>query len=182
MTLKLLILSYDNPFFNPTMFLKYPDTLDLDALEQVPFLMQQYEKGFFIHNIGNLTTANLLFTVPSKYSRDKEEKLMISLVVEDPVKFNSSLANKTLEKFVEELSEIKNVYKAFYADSKIHSGDKSKVLDIRALMSKIHRTIPEDKIVFERKDAKVLIFGLSMAGKTTVIKCRRKSISKNTDN
>lgn len=157
-----------------------PETIQRDDIKQVPLLIDLYENGFFKHTFGTFKTANLIFDIPSEYSNTKKERLLISLVVDGKSKINSTLAEEFLEGFVEEFKKIENAFKAFYVDSKVDKGDPTKLDEIRILLNTFHTSFPEEKVIFEQKEAKVLIFGLSMAGKSTIIKTRRKSVSKTT--
>ena len=176
--MRILILSHRNLFFPPYIFLKVPETIERDDLKQVPTLIELYEDGFFKHMFGTFKTANLLFDIPSKYSRTKKERLLISIIVDNKNKINTTLAQELLEGFVEEFKKIKKAYKAFYVDSQVYQGDLGKLEEIRTLLKTFNTSFPEERVIFEQKEAKVLIFGLSMAGKTTIIKTRRKSVLK----
>ncbi|MFX1496980.1 MAG: PAS domain S-box protein [Promethearchaeota archaeon] len=176
--MRILVLSHRNPFFPPYIFQKVPETIERDDLKQVPTLIELYEDGFFIHMFGTFKTANLLFDIPSKYSRTKKERLLISIIVDNKSKIKATLAQELLEGFVEEFKKIKKVYKAFYVDSQVYQGDPDKLEKIKTLLNTFNATFPEEQVIFEQKEAKVLIFGLSLAGKTTIIRTRRKTVSK----
>jgi len=157
-----------------------PETIQRDDIKQVPLLIDLYESGFFKHTFGTFKTANLIFDIPSKYSKTGKERLLISLVIDGKSKIKSNLAEQFLEGVVEEFKKIEEVFKAFYVDSRVYKGDPSKLEEIRRLLNTFHISFPEEEVIFEQKEAKILIFGLSMAGKTTIIKTRRKSVSKTT--
>ncbi|MFX1269105.1 MAG: hypothetical protein ACFFAK_14190, partial [Promethearchaeota archaeon] len=118
--MRILVLSHRNLFFPPYIFLKVPETIERDDLKQVPTLIELYEDGFFKHMFGTFKTANLLFDIPSKYSRTKKERLLISIIVDNKNKINTTLAQELLEGFVEEFKKIKKAYKAFYVDSQFY--------------------------------------------------------------
>ncbi|MHA2284105.1 MAG: PAS domain S-box protein [Promethearchaeota archaeon] len=174
----MLVLSHRNPFFPPNIFLKMPSTIQREDIKQVPLLLDLYESGFFKHMFGTFKTANLIFDIPSAYSGTKKERLLISLVIDSKSKINSILAQEFLEGFVEEFKKIEEIFKAFYVDSNIYKGDETKLEEIRKLLNTFHISFPEEEVIFEQKEAKVLIFGLSLAGKTTIIRTRRKTVSK----
>jgi len=155
-----------------------PETIERDDIKQVPSLIDIYENGFFKHAFGTYKTINLLFDIPSDYSRTGKERLLISLVIDNKKKINSVLAQEFLEGIVDEFKKIEEVFKAFYVDSKIYEGDSAKLDEITTLLNTFHISFPEEDVIFEQKEAKILIFGLSMAGKTTIIRTRRKSVSK----
>ena len=176
--MRILVLSHRNPYFPPYIFLKIPETIQRDDIKQVPLLIDLYESGFFKHTFGTFKTANLIFDIPSEYSKTQKERLLISLVIDGKSKIKSSLAEQFLEGIVEEFKKIEDVFKAFYVDSRVYKGDSSKLEEIRRLLNTFHFSFPEEEVIFEQKEAKILIFGLSMAGKTTIIKTRRKAVSK----
>ncbi|MFX1305084.1 MAG: PAS domain S-box protein [Promethearchaeota archaeon] len=178
--MRLLILSHRNPYFPPYIFLKMPEKIQRDDIKQVPLLIDLYENGFFKHTFGTFKTANLIFDIPSEYSKTMKERLLISLVIDGKSEINSILAEQFLEGIVEEFKKIEDLFKAFYVDSRIYKGDPSKLEEMRKLLNTFHISFPEEEVIFEQKEAKILIFGLSMAGKTTIIKTRRKSVSRAT--
>ena len=155
-----------------------PESIERDDIKQVPSLIDLYEDGFFKHMFGTFKTANLLFDIPSKYSRTKEERLLISIIVDNKNRIDTTLAQKLLEGFVEEFKKIKKAYKAFYVNSQVYQGDLNKLEEIKTLLNTFNTSFPEESVIFEQKEAKILIFGLFMAGKTTIIRTRRKSVSK----
>ncbi|MFX0040384.1 MAG: ADP-ribosylation factor-like protein [Promethearchaeota archaeon] len=176
--MRILILSHRNPYFPPYIFLKVPETIQRDDIKQVPYLIDLYDGGFFIHTFGTFKTANLMFNIPSKYSNTTKEHLLITLVTENKSQINNSLAQEFLEGLVEDFKKIEDAYKAFYMNSRIYEGDPAKLEEIRLLLDTFNTSFPEEEVIFEQKEAKILIFGLTMAGKTTIIRTRRKSVSK----
>ncbi|MFX1258687.1 MAG: ADP-ribosylation factor-like protein, partial [Promethearchaeota archaeon] len=178
--MRFLVLSHRNPFFPPYISLKVPETIERDDIKQVPLLIDLYDIGFFKHMFGTFKTANLIFEIPSEYSRTKKERLLISLVIDGKSGINTALAQKFLEGFVEDFKKIEDPFKAFYVGSRIYKGDPKKLEEIRALLNSFNISFPEEEVIFEQKEAKILIFGLSFAGKTTIIRTRRKSVSKTT--
>ncbi|MFW9874505.1 MAG: ADP-ribosylation factor-like protein [Candidatus Thorarchaeota archaeon] len=178
--MKMLLLSHRCPYFSPSIFLKIPETIQRDDIKQIPLLIDIYEKGFFIHTFGTFKTANLIFNVPSEYSKTGVERLLVSLVVDGQSKIKSTMAEEFLEGLVEEFKKIEDVFKAFYVNSMFDKGDYNKLEEIRRLLNVFYISFPEEDVIFEQKEARVLIFGLSQSGKTTIIKTRRKSVSKTT--
>ncbi|MFX1574486.1 MAG: PAS domain S-box protein [Promethearchaeota archaeon] len=176
--MRFLVLSHRNPIIPPYIYLKMPEMIQRDDIEQIPLLIDLYEDGFFKHTFGNFKTANLIFEIPSEYSKTKIERLLISLVIDSKSEINTALAQEFLERLVEDFKKIEDVFKAFYISSEIYKGDPSKLEEIRVLLNTYNISFPEEEVIFEQKEAKILIFGLSMAGKTTIIRTRRKSVSK----
>ncbi|MFW9989583.1 MAG: ADP-ribosylation factor-like protein, partial [Candidatus Odinarchaeota archaeon] len=178
--MRILILSHRNPYFPPYIFLKSPENIQRDDIKQVPILIDLYENGFFKHTFGTFNTANLIFDISSEYSNTKKERLLISLIIDSKSKIKTAYAEEFLEKFVEEFRKIEDAYKGFYVASRIDKGDPIKLEEIKKLLNTFYTSFPEEEVIFEQKEAKVLIFGLSLSGKTTIIRTRRKSVSKTT--
>ena len=171
-------MSYLKPFFRPRVVLQAPESVDRDDLKQIPTLIDLYEDGFFKHMFGSFKTANLLFDIDSEYSRTKKERLLITIVYDNKSNINTEQAHNLLNGFVEEFKKIDNVYKAFYTNSRVYKGDKEKYDELVQLVNSFYTSFPEQEVIFEQKEAKILVFGLFLAGKTTIIRCRRKSVSK----
>ena len=112
-------MSHFDTRFGPKLFLKVPESPSPIFLTQIPLLMDFYEKGFFIHEFGELKSFNLIFTIPSPGARGDIETLMISIIFlgeedEDPIIFQT-----ILDQFVLELKRIKDLYKGFYREEEI---------------------------------------------------------------
>ncbi len=178
--MKLLILSHFNPLYGPTVVLKAPESSEDVELEQIPALMDLYDEGFFVHMFGNFKSANYIFDLPSEYARGKNEMLLISIIIDINSTVNFNLSKKLLEGFGQAIKEIPDAYKAFYINSDENEGDESKLLEIQDLLFTFYKSIPEENVIYERKDAKILVFGLYHAGKTTLINCQRNMASKGT--
>ncbi|MFW9784619.1 MAG: ADP-ribosylation factor-like protein, partial [Candidatus Heimdallarchaeota archaeon] len=176
----MLILSHRSSYFPPSIFVQIPEAVQREDIEQVALLIDIYEKGFFIHTFGTFKTANLIFNIPSEYSKSGNERLLISLAFDNNTKFKATLVEEFLEGIAEEMTKIADVYKALYVDSMVDEGDYGKLEDIKTLLHIFYNSFPEEEVIFEQKEARVLIFGLSHSGKTTIIKTRRKSVSKAT--
>jgi len=116
--MKILILSHFDIFAGPRIFLKAPESLEEEFLERIPQLMTIYDTGFFIHIFDEFTSANLIFEIPSQYSRGSQETLLISLILtEEKSVLNIHLTRELLEDFARELKEIEGGFKSLYFDS-----------------------------------------------------------------
>ncbi len=67
--MRILVLSHRSLYFPPYIFLKAPEAIQREDIKQVALLTELYDSGFFKHTFGTFTTANLLFDIPSEYSR-----------------------------------------------------------------------------------------------------------------
>lgn len=178
--MKVLVLSHFDPLYGPNVVLKAPKSIEDVELEQIPALMDLYDEGFFVHMFGNFKSANYIFDIPSEFARGKNEMLLISILVDIDSQINFNLSKKLLEGFGEAIKEIPDVTKAFYINSDVREGDESKLNEIQDLLFTFFQSIPEENVIYERKDAKILVYGLYQAGKTTLINCQRKLASKRT--
>ncbi len=133
LSLNVLILSYFDQIVGPQIFLKAPEVLPDDEMNNIPLLMDFYEKGFFIHISGNLKSLNQIFVVPSNYSRGKQETLLISIIIDINSEIHPDLAQELLEGFVEEFTKINKVYKAFYLNSERYDGDPNVYEEVKNL-------------------------------------------------
>ena len=177
--MKILILCHFDYLRGPIIFLRAPESIQNRILEQIPPLMNLYDNGFFMHMVGELRSANYIFDIPSEYMRGGQELLLISILSTEG-EIDASLSQEILNKFVGEFKEIEDAYKAFYINSMDYKGDADKLKQVQELFSLFFNSIPEENITLKRSEAKVFVYGLSNAGKTTIIKNLEKSITKNT--
>ncbi|MBN1800755.1 MAG: PAS domain S-box protein [Candidatus Lokiarchaeota archaeon] len=178
--MKVLILSRFDPKMGPKIYLKAPRDINDQEFDQIPALMDLYDEGFFIHIFGSYKSANCIFNIPSKHSRGQVETLLISFVVDINSHINFELSKELLEGFESEFQTIEDAFEAFYEDNEEYAHSQEKLEEIKSLFSTFYNTFPKESIVYEQTNAKILVFGLSQAGKTTVINCLRNSMSKNT--
>ncbi|MBD3195796.1 MAG: PAS domain S-box protein [Candidatus Lokiarchaeota archaeon] len=177
--LKLLILSHFDFLYGPQIVLKAPESVSDEELEKIPALMDLYEKGFFVHIFGKFKSVNLIFELPSEYARGTKELLLISYLVDAKNDVNDNVVKKLLKQFATELKKIEDAYKGFYVNSEVHHGDEEVFKKIQLLFSKFFESFPIESVVIKRKRAKIFLFGLTQAGKTTIVNCLRNSYSKN---
>ncbi len=186
--MKYLILSYFDDWEGPKIFLQHPKTKSHEELEQIPQLMNLYDKGFFTHSIKGFTSANLIFDVASNYIRGGSELLQITILCKDEY-LNTDLSKTLLEWFVHQVNEISEVFKAFYPEleekpasnnkyviplstdsSTGKRGSRGKLAQVRDLFFNVFNNLPKESITIRRSDSKIFIFGLSKVGKSTIIK------------
>ncbi len=176
--MKSIILSFNDYFFGPKIVLNISSESQREDLEQIPSIMNLYELGFFTHSFAAFKTINFMFEIPSNYSRVDKERLLLSIIIGKKERVNTELTQELLQTFAEEIININDAYKAFYINSKTREGSPEILDKIKELLQSFYKSFPEKDIIFEQKEAKILIFGLSFAGKTTIIRNCRKSISK----
>lgn len=178
--MKILVLSHFDFQYGPQVILKAPKSLDDEQLENIPALMDLYEKGFFTHMFGKFKSANFIFEIPSEYARGTQELLLISYLIDVNSDINLNVTKGLLEKFAAKLKDIKNVYKAFHKTSEDISTAIEKFEDVRRLFKEFYESFPEESIIIKRKALKIFVYGLSQAGKTTIINSLQESVTKST--
>ncbi len=130
--------------------------------------MDFYEKGFFVHEFGELKTANLIFTIPNPNARGSEEVLMVSIVV-----LNEKYVLKDFEIilniFVEIYKSIKDIYKGLPANSQTIKFDEEKKKKMLSLVESLYQSLPQESSTFKLRVTKILIYGLPQSGISTII-------------
>ena len=169
--MKILILSHFDPVIGPIVFFQAPGFVNEELLKQIPELMNIYnEKHFFVHMFGGYKSANLLFDVPNEYARGGIDMLLISMIITDEDgDLNVGLSEGLLKGFVKEFQKIENAYEGLYVRSNEIQGAKEKFNEIQKLFFTFFKSFPEESVLENRRDAKIFVFGLSQAGKTTII-------------
>jgi len=138
--------------------------------------MDFYSGDFFIHEFGELKTANQIFTIPSVLARGKEETLMITIVALEEKLFDLHSFQKFLTIFVNEFKTIKDVYKGLHTDLEDIPDANEKFESIKGLFKDFFDSLPKERAVFKQKLSRLLLFGLPQSGKSTVIKCLQQKI------
>ncbi len=137
-----LLLSYFDTLIGPIAFIQAPESYQDEELNKIPTLMDVYDKEFFFIQIsGNIKSANLIFSIPSKYARGNQESLLISIITDVNSEINRTLARELLETFVDEINKIDEAYKAFYVNSAKFEGDPSKFKEISNLFHNFFKSL-----------------------------------------
>ncbi len=178
--MKVLILSHFDAKFGPNIFLISPEASDKKEFDQIPSLMDLYSEGYFMHVFGDYKSANYIFNIPSERGRGKVETLLISIVVDMNSDINIELSKELLKGYVNEFQAIEDAHRAFSSGENEYSNAKDKLNAIKNLFDSFYNTIPKESVMYERKDAKILVFGLTQAGKTTMMNSIKKEMSNRT--
>ncbi|MFX0028364.1 MAG: PAS domain S-box protein [Candidatus Hermodarchaeota archaeon] len=178
--MKAIILSHFNQTFGPRILLHAPKSLKESDFYSLPALMDLYNEGFFIHTFGNYKSANYIFNIFSKEARGMSETLLISIIFDINNTINYNLSKEILEGFAREFENIEDVYKAFHAERNQYEDAREKLERVKDLFYTLYNSIPEESIMYKYKDAKILLFGLTYAGKTTLINCLKDGMRKKT--
>ncbi|MBN2152547.1 MAG: GTP-binding protein [Candidatus Lokiarchaeota archaeon] len=164
--MKTLLLVHFDAIFGPKIFLH--SGINVDDFKHIPPLMDLYKEGFFYHEFNKDKSANLSFQVPSEYARGRCELLMLTYLVRDG-ELNPGSAKGYLTRFAERLAQIKDGYKAFYVGSNRYPGDPRKLEEITEIFDGLYHSFPAEVNVFKQKERKIFMFGISKAGKTTIL-------------
>jgi hypothetical protein len=176
--LKIIILSYFHPKYGPKILLVSPESLKESEFHHLPALMDLYNEGFFIHTFGGYRSANYIFNILNNEARGSTETLLISIIFDINCNINNDLSKELLEGFEKEIRNIEDVYKAFYVKTKKYEDAAEKFDKIKNLFFTFCNSVPEESIVYKSEDTKILIFGLSYAGKTTLVNCLKNDMGK----
>nr|MDO8085619.1 ADP-ribosylation factor-like protein [Candidatus Sigynarchaeum springense]MDO8116321.1 ADP-ribosylation factor-like protein [Candidatus Sigynarchaeota archaeon] len=160
------MLVYFDPIFGPKIFLH--SGIDVDEFKHIPPLMDLYKEGFFYHEFNKDKSANLSFQLPSSYARGNCEILMLTYLVRNG-EHNPGMAKEYLTRFAEHLVQIRDAYKAFYVGSAKYPGDSKKLDELKELFDALHHSLPAEVNMFKPKERKIFVFGLTKAGKTTLL-------------
>ena len=141
-------------------------------MDRITVLLDLHEEGFFIHEFGDLQTANLIFEVFSPIARGRLERIMISIIlIEKGYKLSLSSFHEIMEFFVNKFKNIKDIYKGFYYASKPSAIDKYN--EMKDLMYSFHQSLTTIK----ENISKINVYGLSPTGKNNIIRCFQEKFS-----
>ncbi|MFX0137204.1 MAG: hypothetical protein ACFFDN_26430 [Candidatus Hodarchaeota archaeon] len=137
-----------------------------------------HEKRFFIHEFGEIKTANLIFNVPSPVARGGQEILMISIVIRNEEGAELRNYQGILEQFAIELEEIKDVYKGFYKDIESFRNSHQIYTKIEELLNSVYHSFPKQTIIMEPRDINLVMFDFFQEGKSRIAEILKEFISK----
>ena len=108
-----------NPSVGPEVVCNFPKMcLEPSSRESAACEMEQVcDENFFSRHIESerVTSVNFAFSIPSRWSREDRERLMVSLLLnEDEVDPESDKIQPKLRKFATRLSKMEDAFKAFY--------------------------------------------------------------------
>ena len=166
------VLSYFDNIIGPKVFLQFPNAKSHIDLSYIPLIMDLYDKGFFIHECGELKTANLIFDIKDPLARGRINRLMISIILiekEYPLILNSF--KEIMEFLAHKLINIEDLYKGFYIESIPEAIDYYN--DIKDFMYYFHQSLN----TYKQNVAKISIYSLSPTGKNNIIRSLQERIS-----
>jgi len=138
--MELALLSHFDKIMGPRIFLHSPDGINIEALKQIPALMDLDEHGFLIHVTEKYRSANRIFTIPNVHARGGMETLQLSVVVDIKTKIDLNVFRKILTYFSKQITDLKAGYKAFYLNDDI-MGDKQVYEDLTKIFRKFYKAV-----------------------------------------
>ncbi|MHA1292015.1 MAG: hypothetical protein ACTSQJ_05035 [Promethearchaeota archaeon] len=175
-----VILSVFDNLIGPKIFLKIPKSAKLISIDYIPLLMDLFKEGFFIHEFGDLKTANLIFNIYSPMARGRTELLMFSIIsYQEQYNLNLSSFKEIMEFFVYKFRKIKDLYKGFrYKELPNACRVYKEIVDF---VYSFYEFIPKDSTIIRQNFSKILVYELSPSGKDSIIKSLQSKLSKNSE-
>ena len=169
--MKGLIFSRFDQTLGPVVFLKHPKYFEDQIVQRFTSLMDLHDSGFFIHTFGKYQGINGIFEVDSEYARGGREVLQISMIFTIESRIDNNFIREILEKFINTIKKIENLYKAFYNQSEQFEGNIEKKEELENLFYTFYessksaiRTLREVEIkyetLFKRARDVIIIFEL----------------------
>ena len=166
------VLSYFDNIIGPKVFLQFPKVNSHFTLKYVPLIMDLYEQGFFIHECGELKTANHIFDIKDPIARGRINRLMISIIlIEKDYNLNLNSFKEIMEFLADKLKNIDHLYKGFYRDSIPEAIDYYN--EIKDFMYIFHQSLN----TYRQNISKISIYSLSPTGKNNIIRFLQERIS-----
>ncbi|MFX1594391.1 MAG: ADP-ribosylation factor-like protein [Promethearchaeota archaeon] len=184
--IRILVLSYFDVHVGPKLFLHLPEANSQLPLDHLPLLMDFYDKGFFIHEFGELKSSNLIFTIPSPGLRGDITRLMISIITPDEEDINPKIFQGLLEQFIHDLKEIKDAYKGFYREEEEEEEEVEEEFfkeshqiytEIKKLLDSVYDSFPKETISVKARPINLAMFDFFRDGKSQIAKVLGKFIS-----
>lgn len=134
--------------------------------------MDLYDQGFFIHECGELKTANLIFDIKNPIARGRINRLMISIIlIEKEYTLNLNSFKEIMEFIAYKLKNIDDLYKGFYCESLPEAIDYYN--EIKDFMYSFHQSLN----TYKQNMSKISIYSLSSTGKNNILRSLQERIS-----
>jgi len=172
--MKSIVLSYFNKIYGPEILIEMPKLFsDTQTAHVAKLIDSSFEKGFFVHKFPDMLTANYFFEVPSAWARGTRELVLISILFNPDYKESLSVFETSLTEFVTKFLKESEIYKCFYMSefSKLKYKDsiQEKFQAAQSLVQDLLNSLPTEMVSIQKSTAKLFIFGLDRAGKTTIL-------------
>ncbi|MFX0023786.1 MAG: hypothetical protein ACFE9S_15775 [Candidatus Hermodarchaeota archaeon] len=172
-----LVLSHFDSIIGPIVFLNVPELPTQEILNEIPRLLDFYQKGFFIYEFEVFKTSNLIFTLPSPIARGGEINLMISIIILNDEETDLSIFQETLEQFAHDLTQIKDANKAFESDKNKSIDNREIIIKIENLLNSVYLALPKDTISTEKREINLVMFDFFEEGESQLAQLFKNYIS-----
>ena len=175
-----VILSIFDNLVGPKTFFKIPNSNGPVYLDHVPLLMDLFKEGFFVHEFGDLKTANLIFEIHSPIARGRKELLMFSIIsYKNDYNFNLNSFQEVMEFFVYKLKTIDNLYKGFHG--KEFQDANSICNEISHLLYSFYDTLPNDNAIIKQNFSIIPSYELSPSGRDSIMTYLQEKFTQSRD-
>ncbi|MFX1392919.1 MAG: ADP-ribosylation factor-like protein [Promethearchaeota archaeon] len=165
-----LVLSRFDCKIGPKVFLNVPELPNKDLLDKIPRLMDIYEEMFFIHELDEFKTTNLVFTIPSPIARGGQETLMISIIILNNEEADPKIFKEVLEQFVHELKKREEIYRGFYREDKNFEDNQEMYEIIKDLLNSVYFSLPKETFFVKARDINLIIFDFFTSDESPTMK------------
>ena len=169
-----IVLSYFNGTYGPKILIETPKIFsDTQTAHVAKLIDSAFEKGFFIHKFPDMFSTNYFFEVPSPWARGNRELVLISIIFSPDYKESLSIYETPLTEFVSKFLKDNEIYRCFYISefSKLKFKDsiQIKFQEAQNLVQDLLNVLPSEMLSIHKSTAKLFVFGLDRAGKTTIL-------------
>jgi small GTP-binding protein len=176
-----IILSFFHQISGPKILIENPKVFSEKQTSNVARLIDSaFEKGFFIHKFPDMLSANYFFEVPSSWARGRRETVLISILFNSDYKENLSIYETSLTEFVLKFLKEKDIYQSFYISEytklKFKDSIQAALQEAQSLIQDLIISLPIEIVSIQKSTAKLFVFGLDHAGKTTLLNRIKDSI------
>lgn len=176
-----IILSHFHQISGPRILIENPKVFsDKQTYNVARLIDSAFEKGFFIHKFPDLLSANYFFEVPSPWARGSRELVLISILFNSDHKENLSIYETSLTEFVLKFLKEKDIYQSFYISEftklKFKDSIQAAFQEAQNLVSDLINSLPDEIVSIQKNTAKLFVFGLDRAGKTTLLNRIKDSV------
>lgn len=161
--------SYFDSIIGPSLLVVEPAGKSIEYLDRIPDLMNLYENEFFMHGIGDVTSANLIFNVESGRERGGIIKMQLSIVVSDTGKsINQDAARDQLYALARAIEAVDGIDEGLTVG---RSTGRDRVIGlIESRVRLAHGTLPGTIFVVRPTRVKILVIGARASGKTSFLR------------
>ncbi|MGQ4872969.1 MAG: ADP-ribosylation factor family protein [Promethearchaeia archaeon] len=176
--MKILVLSYFDNYLGPEIFLVAPENFPTERIKYITNFLDIDGDKFFIHEFDEFKSVNLKFELKSESARGRLISLMISILYidENP---NIDVLKEILITFKDEFKKIQDIDDIFSVKNAKNIENNKKLIKIKDFFYKFYDSLPVETTFTKQRNARIFMFGLDFAGKTTIINRLKENIFTN---